>query len=133
MRVLSGQVSGTGQRAKVCGSGGRQADGVERCNRMWVRWKAKDVGWAARDRVEDIRIDLGGILTAARNGAGSWRVAVIRVGVCDLPLVIVQAVTTAEDHLAVGCSRTPVEADLRAKVELLRVPGADSRADRDAG
>src|ERR1700723_180244 len=131
--VLSGQITGAGQRAEVCAPGGRQADGVKRGNRVWVRRKAIDIGWSARDRVEDIRIDLGGTLTAARNRAGSWRVAVIRVGVCDLPLVIVQAETAAEDHLAFGCSRTPVEADLRAKVELLRLPRADSRTDCDAG
>ena len=93
---------GAGQRAEVCAAGGRQAGGVKRGNRVWVRRKAKDVGWTARDRVEDIRIDLGGILTTARNRAGSRRVAVIRVGVCDLLLVIVQAVTAAEDHPAVG-------------------------------
>ena len=60
MRVLRGQV--TGQRAEVCAPGGRQAGGVKRGNRMWVRRIAKDVGWTARGRVEDIRIDLSGIL-----------------------------------------------------------------------
>src|SRR5271170_1197521 len=131
--VLSGQVSGAGQGAEVCAPDGRQAGGVKRGNRVWVRRKAIDVGWTARDRVEDIRIDLGGIFTTARNRAGSRRVAVIRVRVCDLLLVIVQAVTAAEDHLSVGLRRTPVEADLWAKVELLRVPGSDSGSDRDAG
>ena len=131
MRVLSGQV--TGQRVEVCGPGGRQAGGVKRGNRVWVWRIPKDVGWTARSRVEDVRIDLGGILTGARNRAGSWRVEVIRVGVCDLLLVVVDAVAAAEDHPAAGCSRTPVEADLRAEVELLRVPRADSRADGDAG
>src|ERR1700679_3214966 len=129
--ILSGQV--TGQRAEVCAPGGGQASGVKRGNRAWVRGKAIDVGWTARDRVEDIRIDLGGIFTGARNRAGSWRVTVIRVGVCNLLLVIVDAETAAENHLTFGFSRTPVEADLRAKVELLRVPGADPGANRDAG
>src|ERR1700733_6240179 len=128
--VLSGQV--TWQRAEVCGPGGRQADRVKCGLREWVRRIAKDVGWTARDRVEDIRIDLGGIFTTSRNRAGSWRVAVIRVGVCDLLLVIVQAETAAENYLAVVLRRTPVEADLRAKVECLRVPGADSCSNRDA-
>src|SRR5512133_2391800 len=131
MRVLSWHV--TGQRVEVCGSRGRQAGSVKRGNRVWVWRITKDIGWTARGRVKDIRIDLGRILTASRNRAGSWRVEVIRVGVCDLPLVIVDAVTAAEDHPAAGCSRTPVEADLRAEVEHLRVPRADSRADRDAG
>src|SRR5277367_3831842 len=125
MRVLSGQVTGPGQRAEVCAPDGRQADRVKRSNHAFVCRKAKDVGWTARGRVEDIRIDLGGTFTAARNRAGSRRVEVIRVSVCDLPLVIVQAVTAAKDYLSVGLRRTPVEADLRAKVELLRVPGAD--------
>src|ERR1700722_16552375 len=131
--VLSGQVTGAGQRAEVCAPGRRQADGVKCGNRAWVRRKAIDIGWTARNGVEDIRIDLGRAFTTARNRAGSWWVAIICVGVCDLPLVIVQAETPAEDHLAFGCSRTPVEADLRAKVELLRLPRADSRTDCDAG
>src|SRR5580704_12168214 len=131
MRVLSGYT--TGQRAKVCAPSGWQTGGVKRGNRVWVRRKAKDVGWTARGRVDDIRIDLCGIFTAARNSAGSRRVVVVRVGVCDLFLVIVQAVTSAEDHPAAGRGWTPVEADLRAKVELLRVPRADSCTDRDAG
>src|SRR5215469_2706498 len=133
MRVLSGQVAGSGQRAKVCAPGGRQADGVKRGNRVWVGWKAKDVGWTARGGIENIRIDLGGASTAARNRAGSRRVKVIRVGVCDLPLVVVQAVTAAEDDPSFGRNRAPVEADLGAEVELLRVPRADSRTDCDAG
>ena len=131
--VLSGQVTGAGQCAEVCAPGGRQTGGVERGNREWVCRKAVDIGWTARDRVNDIRIDLRGIFATARNRAGSWRVAVIRVGVCDLPLVIVQSETAAENQPAFGCGRTPVETDLRAKVELLRLPRADSRTDCDAG
>src|ERR1700733_7149788 len=74
--VLSGQVSGAGQRAEVCAPGGRQADGVKCGNRAWVRRKAIDIGWTARNGVEDIRIDLGRAFTTARKRAGSWWVAV---------------------------------------------------------
>src|SRR5580698_6962383 len=82
VRVLGGHVAGQG--AQVCATRGGKAGGVKRGDGVRVCRVTEDVGWAAGDRIDDVRVNLRRPLAGAWKRAGSGWVAIIGVGGCDL-------------------------------------------------
>jgi len=81
----------------------------------------------------EVAVDYFGLISgrtfaASRNRTRSGWIEVIRVRVSNLYLVVIQPIAATEDDVALRPKRTPVEADLWSKVQLLRVPGTNSSA-----
>src|SRR5580698_10629561 len=100
VRVLGRHVAR--QPTQVSPAYRRQACRVKGGNRIRIGRVAEEVRWAARNGIDDIRIDLRAPLTGTGKRAESRRVVVVSVGCGDLLLVIVQTVTAAKDDPAVG-------------------------------
>ncbi len=122
--VLGGHIVGKATQVSVANGG--QAGGGKRRNGVGICRVTVVVVRAARDRVDDIRVDLEGVFAGTGDTDRSGRVAVVVVCGCDLLAVIVQAETTAKNRFALEHTRGPVKAKLRSKVQLLRNPLADT-------
>src|SRR5271170_6220998 len=127
VRILGRQMAG--QAAQICPPCGGQAVGVKGYDRVGICRIAEDVRGTARNRVDNIRVDLGRALAGLGEIVGARRVAIIIVSSGDLLLVVVKSIAATNDDLVIVGTRTPVKADLGSEVELLRCPGANARVD----
>src|ERR1019366_2421552 len=121
MDAHGGKIGGEELDIHLAGSG--ESIRAEGGNRVGVWRIAVERVHVRRGAVNNARIRRAWRGDAERRGHRQPRIVYNIRRNCDLFLVVVQAVTTADHEFVVELARTPGKADLGPEIILLRVPG----------